>query len=176
LHFWAGSETPQTIIDALTIKITELHLYVGYTPIIYREIEGFESYVFMTYFEATGIEYLPLEDSPTNEPRFFHVKGKREKRVKEISKSVSYLSDTDAFVLDAVDKIFVYAGKKCSRYDFRHAMTLAEEIKSSDRSPDCAIVQVDNTPVVYGSFLEAEKQYRGDSHLLAEFKSILKEV
>jgi hypothetical protein len=53
---------------------------------------------------------------------------------------------------------------------------LAEEIKSSDRSPDCAIVQVDNTPVVYGSFLEAEKQYRGDSHLLAEFKSILKEV
>ena len=176
LHFWAGSETSQVIIDALVVKVSELLMYVGFHPATYREIEGFESAVFMSYFRDEGIEYLPSEDSPTNLPRFFHVKGKREKRIKEISKSTSYLSEMDVFVLDAVDKIFVYTGKKSNRYDFRLAMTLAEHIKTTLRDESCAILQVDDTPVVYGSFLEADKRYKGESHLSAEFKSLLKDV
>lgn len=151
-------------------------MFVGFYPVTYREIEGFESPVFMSYFREEGIEYLPSEDSPTNLPRFFHVKGKREKRIKEISRSSSYLSDTDVFVLDAVDKIFVYTGKSANRYDFRLAMTLAEHIKETVREGSCAIIQVDNTPVIYGSFLEADKRYKGESHLHAEFKSLLKDV
>ena len=176
MHFWAGSETPQSLLDALAMKVSELLMYVGFHPTTYREIEGFESAVFMSYFRDEGIEYLPSEDSPTNLPRFFHVKGKREKRIKEISKSTSYLNDTDVFVLDAVDKIFVYTGKRSSRYDFRLAMTLAEHIKATLRDESCAILQVDDTPVIYGSFLEADKRYEGESHLAAEFKSLLKDV
>lgn len=175
IHFWIGSETPQASIDTAVAKCTELHLKVGGIPVHYREVEGFESSVFMSYFKADGIEYLPMTDSPTNTPRFFHVKGKREKRIKEISASMSYLSDTDVFVLDAVDKLFVYTGKAATRYDFRLAMAYADHIKKTLRGEDFDVVQVDNAPSEYKSFLE-DTTYSDLSHRNAEFYSYLKDT
>lgn len=136
-------------------------------------MEGFESAAFMAYFRLEGIEYLPLADSPTDEPRFFHIKGKREKRVKEISKSTSYITENDVFVLDAVHTIYVYTGKSALRYDFRHAMNYVEKIKFEIRKKDIEVIQVDNSVSEFRSFLEKNKTYSDLSHKNAEFQSYL---
>ena len=51
LHFWIGQESTQDEYGAAAYKTVELDTYLEDKPIQHREVQGFESKIFKSYFE-----------------------------------------------------------------------------------------------------------------------------
>ena len=88
---------------------------LGGGPKEYREVEGHESDLFLSYFRHQGgVEYLPggiasgfnHVEPEEHKPRLLHVKGSRNVRVNEVPINVASLNHGDVFVLDAADTVF----------------------------------------------------------------------
>jgi hypothetical protein len=104
----------------------ELDESLGGGPVQYREVEGNESQLFLSYFKSSGgIEYLPggmvsgfrkveRDVWPT---RLLHLKGKRTVRVREVSLSTSSLNQGDVFILDAGLKLYLFNGSQANKYE-----------------------------------------------------------
>jgi hypothetical protein len=74
----------------------------------HREVEGHESPLFLSYFKATGITYLPggvasgfkhVEEESYPE-RLLHLKGSRVVRAREVPLASASLNTGDVFILD----------------------------------------------------------------------------
>ena len=126
IHFWLGSETSTDESGCAAYKTVELDESLGGGPVQYREVEGNESQLFLSYFKSSGgIEYLPggMESGfrkverdvwPT---RLLHLKGKRTVRVREVSLSTSSLNQGDVFILDAGLKLYLFNGSQANKYE-----------------------------------------------------------
>ena len=96
-------------------KTVELDEALGGGPIQYRECQGHESDLFLSYFKATGIEYLAggVESGfktvvrDQYDTKLFQVKGKRTVRVNEVPVKAASLTTDDVYVLDMGLQIFV---------------------------------------------------------------------
>ena len=103
-----GSESSTDEIGTAAIKAVELDDLLGGSPVQYREVQGYESEKFESYFGK--LKYLPggvksgFKDIDAEEvqKRLFLVKGKREcVKVEEVEFAFSSLNKSDCFVLDA---------------------------------------------------------------------------
>ena len=98
-------------------KSVELDDSLGGGPVQYREVQGSESDLFLTYFKKTGgIEYMDggidsgfhHVERDVYETRLLHLKGKRTVRVKSVPVSNASLNTGDVFILDTGLKIFIF--------------------------------------------------------------------
>lgn len=106
VHFWIGNESSQDEYGTAAYKTVELDDYLGGDPVQHREIQGYESPLFLTYFKQ--IEFLSggMESgfrkvkATEYKPRLLHVKGKKNVVVREVPIEIDSMNKGDVFILD----------------------------------------------------------------------------
>jgi gelsolin len=119
VHFWLGKFTTQDEAGTAAYKTVELDDLLGGEPVQHREVQGYESDLFLSYFKNeikileggvdTGFKHVEPEKYV---PRLLHLKGKKKVRVTEVEKSHKSLNSGDVFILDAGLTIYQWNGSK----------------------------------------------------------------
>jgi gelsolin len=136
VHFWLGTYTTQDEAGTAAYKTVELDDYLGGLPVQYREVQGYESARFLSYFKGgvrlleggveSGFHHVEAEKYV---PRLLHLKGKKHIRVHEVPKSYKSLNSGDVFVLDAGKVVIQWNGAKAGILEKVKAAELLQAIE-----------------------------------------------
>jgi hypothetical protein len=151
VHMWLGEETTTDEAGTAAIKMVELDDLLGGGPVQYREVQGHESSLFLSYFRQ-GLRYMKGGfDSGFHHhvkgkvrPRLFHCKGRRTVRVQEVDVSRDSLNLGDAFILDTGDVIYAWLPPKCNRLERIKGIEQARNIRDQERSGRAQIQVLDS--------------------------------
>ncbi|KAG8192852.1 hypothetical protein JTE90_014629 [Oedothorax gibbosus] len=135
IHFWLGEETSQDEAGVAAIKSVELDDLLGGRPVQHREVQNYESALFLSYFKK-GIRYLKggvksgfnhVVDS--NVKRLLRVKGRRNVRLHEMPLDVTSMNNGDCFILESGNSVFIYTGSQSGRMERIKAIQAANAIR-----------------------------------------------
>jgi len=135
IHFWLGTYTTQDEAGTAAYKTVELDEHLGGGPIEHREVQGFESELFLSYFPLgvstleggveTGFTHVKPEEY---KPRLLHVKGRKNVVVREVPLNRDSLNSGDVFILDNGLNIYQWNGGKASVNEKSKAAQLSRAI------------------------------------------------
>eukprot|EP01116_Phalansterium_solitarium_P017589 TRINITY_DN4374_c0_g1_i2.p1 TRINITY_DN4374_c0_g1~~TRINITY_DN4374_c0_g1_i2.p1 ORF type:complete len:277 (+),score=104.04 TRINITY_DN4374_c0_g1_i2:163-993(+) len=135
VHFWLGETTSQDEAGTAAYKTVELDDLLGGAPVQHREVQGYESALFLSYFHNQihlydgGIESGFHAVKPEEyKPRLLHLKGKKTVRVTQVPLSGQSLNSGDVFVLDCGLKLLQWNGKASSGQERLKAAQLSRAI------------------------------------------------
>jgi len=135
IHFWLGDNTTQDEAGTAAYKTVELDTLLGGEPVQHREVQDYESRLFLSYFKpgpqilSGGIESGFRHVKPTEyKPRLLHIKGKKKIRVREVPLARDSLNNGDVFILDAGLKIYQLNGSKSAPAERAKAAQLSRAI------------------------------------------------
>jgi len=135
VHFWLGQYTTQDEAGTAAYKTVELDDFLGGAPVQYREVQGYESTRFLSYFKGlrileggveTGFHHVDAKNYRT---RLLHIKGKKHVRVFEVDLSVKSLNSGDVFILDAGVDIIQWNGSKAGILEKAKGTELSQAIE-----------------------------------------------
>jgi gelsolin len=119
VHFWLGKFTSQDEAGTAAYKTVELDDLLGGAPIQHREVQEYESDLFLGYFKNqikimdggvdSGFKHVEPEKYV---PRLMHVKGKRKIRVSQVPMEKASLNSGDVFILDCGLQVYQWNGGK----------------------------------------------------------------
>jgi gelsolin len=119
VHFWLGKYTTQDEAGTAAYKTVELDDLLGGAPVQHREVQEYESALFLSYFNnnikilAGGVETGFRHVEPEKyQPRLLHIKGKKRVRVTQVEMNANSLNSGDVFVLDKGLEIYQFNGAK----------------------------------------------------------------
>jgi len=185
VHFWLGTYTTQDEAGTAAYKTVELDDKLGGLPVQYREVQGYESDRFLSYFKGgirilqggveTGFHHV---EAAKYRPRLLHLKGKKHVRVHEVNLSSQSLNSGDVFVLDAGTLIIQWNGSKSGVLEKAKGAELLQAIEGEreGRAKGRVIAESDNDEEFWkilggkgpvadaaagGSDVEAEKHHEG---------------
>ncbi|KAL2653478.1 hypothetical protein R1flu_021606 [Riccia fluitans] len=151
VHFWLGKSTSQDEAGAAAIKTVELDAALGGRAVQYREVQGHESDLFLSYFKpciipleggvASGFKKVEEEEF---EPHLYLCKGARVARVTQVPYARQSLNHDDVFILDTKDKIYQFNGANSSIQERGKALEVVQHLKDTNHSGSCAVVIVDD--------------------------------
>lgn len=142
IHFWLGTETTQDEMGTAAYKTVELDDHLGGEPVQHREVQGYESSLFLSYFKKTGgIQLLEggIESGfnkvkpESYKPRLLHLKGRKNIRVEEVPIHLASLNSGDVFILDAGLEIFQWQGKSAGKNEKARGGQLCRAIDDERR-------------------------------------------
>lgn len=153
IFFWIGSDSSQDEYGVAAYKANELDDLFGDAPVQHRELEGYESALFMDCF-PTGVKYLKGgvdsgfravdADAATVviPTRLFQVRKCQGEKPKSylVPLSSSSLNQGDAFVLDANTTVYTWYGDECSPFEKNKAIDIATSLVDS-RTGQATLVQ-----------------------------------
>jgi gelsolin len=121
IHFWLGDGCSQDEAGTAAYKTVELDEFLGGGPVEYREVQGFESNLFISLFPnftilhggvKSGFKHVEGDKYPT---RLLHVHGDRKLvYVDEVPMASTSLNQGDVFILDLGLKLIQWNGSKSS--------------------------------------------------------------
>eukprot|EP01102_Stenamoeba_stenopodia_P011278 TRINITY_DN344_c0_g1_i1.p1 TRINITY_DN344_c0_g1~~TRINITY_DN344_c0_g1_i1.p1 ORF type:complete len:522 (+),score=188.28 TRINITY_DN344_c0_g1_i1:63-1568(+) len=145
IHFWLGEKTTQDEAGTAAYKTVELDNKLGGTPVQHREVQDFESDLFLSYFKPTiqilqgGVESGFNKVKPTEyQPRLLHLKGKKRVRVSQVTLSSDSLNSGDVFVLDGGLTIYQWNGKQASIQEKSKGGEVARGLR--DERPNAKVI------------------------------------
>lgn len=133
VHFWLGEDTSQDEAGVAAYKTVELDDLLGDLPVQFREVQNHESKDFLSLFPSmsvmkggvdTGFRHV---EPATYPPRLFlikQLKGRRKKKktvAREVTLGLEELNNSDVFVLDKGEKIYVLNTPEASVWEKRAA-------------------------------------------------------
>ncbi|POM58418.1 Villin-like protein, partial [Phytophthora palmivora] len=153
IHFWLGKETSTDESGVAAYKTVELDDALGGVPVQHRECQGYESALFLSYFKATGLQYLEggvasgFNEVKRDEyvTRLYRIKGKRTVRVEQVPLQSSSLTVDDAYVLDAGLELYLYAGKETNRLEKGKALEFISKTREA-RGGRANVTFIDEDP------------------------------
>ncbi|XP_022914908.1 gelsolin, cytoplasmic [Onthophagus taurus] len=164
VHFWLGKETSQDESGAAAILTVQLDDQLGGGPVQHREVQNHETQVFLSHFKS-GIRYAPggvasgfnQVNRDEFETRLFHVKGKRNVRVKQVDVTIGSMNKGDCFILDVGKTIYVYVGPSAKGVEKLKAISAANQIRDQDHSGRGKVIILDSSALSseYDDFFEA---------------------
>lgn len=138
LHFWIGGQSSQDEYGTAAYKTVELDTYLNDKPVQHREVEGFESDLFKSYFK-NGLTLMDGgADSGFNHvkpteytPRLLHFHGdKKHVSVNEVPPSKKRLRSDDVMILDAGLKIYLWVGSGSNKDEKFKGLQYLQRMKS----------------------------------------------
>lgn len=123
VHFWIGSKSTQDEYGTAAYKTVELDTYLDDKAVQHREVQGYESELFKSYFPRgimtmeggaeSGFRHV---EQKTYRPRLLHFSGLKKKiTVKEVPLARSRLNSDDVFILDQGLILYQWNGKGCNK-------------------------------------------------------------
>jgi len=141
IHFWLGEKTSQDEAGTAAYKTVELDDQLGGTPVQHREVQDYESDLFLSYFKPSitilhgGVESGFTHVTPEEyETRLLHLKGKRTVRVSQVSVDSDSLNSGDVFVLDGGLTIYQWNGKQSSVNERNKGNEVARALRDERKS------------------------------------------
>ncbi|KAJ8534186.1 hypothetical protein K7X08_007510 [Anisodus acutangulus] len=151
IHFWLGKDTSQDEAGTAAIKTVELDAILGGRAVQHREIQGYESDKFLSYFKPC---IIPLEGGIASgfkkpeeeefETRLYVCKSKRVVRMKQVPFSRSSLNHDDVFILDSKDKIYQFNGANSNIQERAKALEVIQFLKDKYHEGTCDFAIVDD--------------------------------
>ncbi|KAJ9557914.1 hypothetical protein OSB04_012528 [Centaurea solstitialis] len=147
IHYWLGKDTSQDEAGTAAIKTGELDGVLGGRSVQYRELQGHETDMFLSYFKPC---IMPRErEFEEHKNRMFICRGKHVVHIKEASPSFvpcarSSLSHDDIFILDGKNKIFQFNGYNTSIQDRARALEVVQYIKDNYHLGKCDIAAIED--------------------------------
>ncbi|XP_041823352.1 adseverin [Melanotaenia boesemani] len=151
LHYWLGEECSQDESTAAAIFTVQLDDHLGGKPVQYRELQGSESTDFTRYFKdgltyktggvASGFHHVVINDLSAQ--RLLHIKGRRVVRGTQVPLSWSSFNSGDCFIVDLGDKIYMWCGSKCNKFEQLKATQMAKGIRDNERNGRAELVVVE---------------------------------
>ncbi|CAA6668975.1 unnamed protein product [Spirodela intermedia] len=143
IHFWIGKDTSQDEAGTAAIKTVELDAVLGGRAIQHRELQGYESDKFLSYFKPC---IIPLEGG--FETRLYVCKGKRVVRMKQVPFARSSLNHDDVFILDTENKIYQFNGANSNIQERAKALEVIQYLKDTYHEGKCDVAIVDDGKLV----------------------------
>lgn len=152
VHFWIGKYSTQDEYTTAAYKTVELDTYLDDKPIQHREVAGYESQKFRSYFESitllkggaeSGFNHVTPEAYVT---RLFQIERQSNKQItcKQIPLKKGNLNSDDVFLIDNGLIIYQYNGKNCSRDEKFKGATVAKKLKEERKNASIEIVEEDS--------------------------------
>jgi gelsolin len=136
IHFWLGELTSTDEAGTAAYKTVELDEKLGGKARQHREVQGYESELFLSYFKPSihilsgGVESGFHHVTPEEyKPRLLHIKGKRTVRSEEVPLASSSLNSGDVFILDNGLQIYVWQGRHCNSPEKFRAGEIAHALR-----------------------------------------------
>jgi gelsolin len=139
-HMWVGLNSTQDEMGTAAYKIVELDDLFHRKIVLFREVQGHESDLFLSYFNVihimeggveTGFKKVPVEEY---KPRLLHIKGKKHFRVTQVNLSSDSLNSNDVFILDAGLILYNWIGSKANPFEKFKASSVCQSIKEDRKS------------------------------------------
>uniref|UniRef100_A0A915C0I0 Gelsolin-like domain-containing protein n=2 Tax=Parascaris univalens TaxID=6257 RepID=A0A915C0I0_PARUN len=144
VHFWLGNETTIDEQGTAAIKTVELDDGLGGLPVQFREVQGHESALFLSYFKdgirylkggaASGFQHVKENNFENWQPRLLHCKGKRNVRCTQVDCTRKSLNLGDVFILDCGLQIYVWMPPESGRLERIKGMRQARSIRDQERA------------------------------------------
>jgi len=149
VHFWLGEHTTIDEAGTAVYKTIELDTYHDGLPVQHREVQGFETAQFVSYF-PNGIRILHggIESGfhhvgpEAYQPRLLQFKGRKDTHVSEVPLARDSLNSGDVFILDDGLTLYQWNGSKCAGVERVKAATLCHAI-DDERGGRAQIVMIE---------------------------------
>ncbi|KAF7033278.1 hypothetical protein CFC21_044390 [Triticum aestivum] len=186
LHFWIGKDSSQDEAGTAAIKTVELDSVLGGRAVQYRELQGYESDKFLSYFKPC---IIPMEggfasgfktpEEETFETRLYICKGKRAIRIKQVPFARSSLNHDDVFILDTENKIYQFNGANSNIQERAKSLEVIQHLKEKYHGGVCDVAIVDDGKlqaesdsgefwVLFGGFAPIGKKTVSDDDVVLE--------
>jgi len=124
VHFWLGKDSTHDEIGTAAYKTVELDDYLGGGPVEHREVQGYESKLFQSYFPhgmrimEGGVDSGFNKVKPKEyKPRLLQLKGRKNVRLVEVPLDPQSVNSGDVFILDLGLLLIQFNGKRSSGHE-----------------------------------------------------------
>ncbi|KAL4632633.1 hypothetical protein ACB092_04G065500 [Castanea dentata] len=168
------------------IKTVELDAVLGGRAVQHRELQGYESDKFLSYFKPC---IIPLEGGVASgfktpeeevfETRLYVCRGKRVVRMKQVPFARSSLNHDDVFILDTQNKIYQFNGANSNIQERGKAFEVIQFLKEKYHDGTCDVAIVDDGKldtesdsgefwVLFGGFAPIGKKVTSEDDIIPE--------
>ncbi|XP_012939160.1 gelsolin-like protein 2 [Aplysia californica] len=140
VHFWIGKYSSQDEYGTAAYKTVELDTFLDDVPIQHREVQGYESSLFRSYFKTielleggaeSGFRQVKPEEYV---PRLLHFHGDRSGvTVKQVPRVLDSLDGTDVYILDLGLRLIQWNGSGSNKDERFKAVRYMQNV-ASERS------------------------------------------
>jgi hypothetical protein len=145
-----GTFTTQDEAGTAAYKTVELDDKLGGAPVQHREVQGYESELFLSYFNHQiklldgGVETGFRHVEPTKyQPRLLWIKGKKKVRVTQVELSHKSLNSGDVFILDHGLTLFQWNGKNSGQQEKTKGAQISRALSDERKGQAKIIVNED---------------------------------